>query len=276
MCNIKKFSLWVKQSFCCVVESITKPIDCKKREKQNCHRDFPKLWFRKYFAMEVQNVSWHKDEESALLYRIEGNHFLKKKKFFETLLSYNQSLCNATPDSEEMGFAYSNRSIVYLDVHEYKLCLDNIELARASAYPASKLPVLEAREEKCKRIIEGIKKTEGVDTFFKLSHPANQKIPFIAKCLELRKNKQFGRHIITNKGKLKHYVGFHIFDCANFFTDLQSGDIIAIEEPFFKSADGDGIFTRCTFCLRSNKMSLIPSDISSQGKQFWPHNQHQF
>lgn len=52
----------------------------------------------------------------------------------------------------------------------------------------------------------------------------------------------------------------------DFFEDLKPGDVIAIEEPMFKSIEYEATHMRCTNCLRCNKMSLIPSDVSSAGK----------
>ncbi|KAG4075534.1 hypothetical protein HA402_003359 [Bradysia odoriphaga] len=54
---------------------------------------------------------------------------------------------------------------------------------------------------------------------------------------------------------------------ATFFTwfrgeNLQPGDIIAIEEPFFRTVTQEAAHTRCTNCLKSNKMNLIPSTAS--------------
>lgn len=43
------------------------------------------------------------------------------------------------------------------------------------------------------------------------------------------------------------------------------GDIIAIEEPFFKAVDEAAVYMRCTNCLKSNKMSLLPTDVSNAG-----------
>jgi SET and MYND domain-containing protein 4 len=114
----------------------------------------------------------------------------------------------AERDSVERSHAYANRSAVYLEVKEYQLCLDNIQLARNSGYPVEKLQTLKDREEKCKNMMESEVKSDDDDpwNFFKLSYPANEKIPFIADCLELKKNEKFGRHIVTNRGKKKFFI----------------------------------------------------------------------
>lgn len=48
--------------------------------------------------------------------------------------------------------------------------------------------------------------------------------------------------------------------------DLKPGDIVAIEEPFFKTVHADAAHSRCANCVKSNKLSLIPSEISRTGK----------
>lgn len=83
--------------------------------------------------------------------------------------------------------------------------------------------------------------------FFQLSYPPNEKIPFIVEGLELNENDQFGRHIITTK-------------------ELKAGDIVAIEEPFFKTINEDVIKIRCSNCLKSNALSLIPCGSCTAGK----------
>lgn len=45
------------------------------------------------------------------------------------------------------------------------------------------------------------------------------------------------------------------------------GDLIAIEEPFFKAIEEAAVYMRCTNCLKSNKMSLLPTDVSTAGMQ---------
>ena len=138
-----------------------------------------------------------KDSKKAKAFREEGNEFYKKKNMFEALVHYNKSLALAEPFSNEISLNYANRSAVYLEKKLYDYCLHNIELARANGY--IKTDVLDARESKC---IDAIaKKAVSTEDDFKLSHPANPKIPFASCCLKLMENETFGRHIITDQGK---------------------------------------------------------------------------
>lgn len=75
--------------------------------------------------------------------------------------------------------------------------------------------------------------------FFKLSYPANEKIPYVVDCIELQKSKSFGRHLITNRA-------------------LKTGNIICIEEPFHKFINNSARFSHCANCLKSEKLNLFP------------------
>lgn len=138
-----------------------------------------------------------------------GNAKLKKQKFYEALESFNKCLCLAEPKSQENLLAYASRAKVFQEVER-----------RSSENPWN---------------------------FFQLSYPANEKIPNVANCLELKSDPNFGRFI----------VALH---------DLKPGDVIAIEEPFFKIIDTTATHLRCSNCLKSNNMNLVPSDLCSSSK----------
>jgi SET and MYND domain-containing protein 4 len=75
------------------------------------------------------------------------------------------------------------------------------------------------------------------DKYARLTYPPNIKNPSIVECLKLCINDQYGRHVVTTK-------------------NLKSGDVIAIEQPFYKSLDMNAIHVRCAKCFKST-MSLI-------------------
>jgi SET and MYND domain-containing protein 4 len=182
-----------------------------------------------------------KDNKKAVTFRNEGNFKFKQNKFYEALISYNKSLCNSVKESENFSLAYANRAAVYLEVNEADKCLENIELARAHGYANE--AKLKEREEKAKVMKENHPKDPENDpeNFFKLSYPPHERNPSIVNCLEIHKNEQFGRHVITNR-------------------DLNPGDVIAIEDPFFKTVYFKHRRERCSNCLKSNMLSLIPCD----------------
>lgn len=186
------------------------------------------------------------DKSEAL--RSEANRLYVQKKFFDALLKYNASLCSAEPESENLGLAYANRSAVYFELKLYNECLSNISLARQNRYPEKNLSILKKREEKCFEQMKQQRKPFDLCNFFKLSYPHNKKLPFIADCLELKVDKKYGRHIVTNHA-------------------LNVGDVVAIDDPTYKVIKADSrystcfdsnTFQRCANCLRENLLNLIP------------------
>lgn len=80
--------------------------------------------------------------------------------------------------------------------------------------------------------------TQGRGNFFKLSYPPNSRNPAIINCLKLYENEQYGRHVVTTQ-------------------KLKTGDIVAIEKPFYKSLDKRLQPSRCASCLKSSLSQLI-------------------
>jgi tetratricopeptide (TPR) repeat protein len=193
-----------------------------------------------------------KDNKKAEAFREEGNALFMQGKFYEALISYNKSLCYSLVDSENsrnLALAYANRSAVYLELEQFDKCLNNIQLARDNCYKDEKK--LKEREEKCLKLKEEQRQEDPENdpgSFFKLSYPACETIPFIANCLEERCNKKFGRYIITNR-------------------DLQPGDIVAIEEPVFKTIAKEACYSRCTYCMKSNMLNLVPCRKCASSKR---------
>lgn len=199
--------------------------------------------------LESRPADCLKSVKRADQYRNEGNVHFQRGYFKEALTSYNKSICFAPPGSKELGLAYANRSAVYVEAKLFTKAIENIKLALENGYPEDKKANLDAREKRCLKMID----THGSDdffdpwNFFKLTYPANEMIPFIVNCLELREDNQFGRYVITNK-------------------DLKTGDFIAIEEPPLKFINDAFTYTRCSFCLTLNKLSLLPCIKCSSGK----------
>lgn len=129
---------------------------------------------------------------------LEGDSLLSQGKVFEALESYNKSLCAA--QLIDIPLIFERRSVVYFEYKEYKLCLDNIQLARIHGYPNEKIDILNNREEQCKKLMNDLTSENDPWNFFKLSYPPNQKIPFIVECLELHSNQKYGCHVSTTQG----------------------------------------------------------------------------
>lgn len=192
-----------------------------------------------------------KANDESVNFRTQANRLYVQKHFYDALLKYNESLCFAEPESENLGLSYANRSAVYFEMKCYEACLKNIKLARLNHYPEKNVEILRKREEQCNELMKSPRKSSSDPwNFFKLSYPPNKKLPFIANCLELRCNEKYGRFIITNQ-------------------QLKVGDIVAIDEPTFKVIKADSrystcfdcnIFQRCSNCLRENLLDLIPCE----------------
>lgn len=184
-----------------------------------------------------------KENEAADLLRKLGNDLYDKGRLFEALVKFNDALCFSIPGSESMGKAYANRSAVYLDLKRFKNCLRNIKLARENGYPPGKFSKLDDREARCKQIMG---KTGNKDPFsfspfdfFKLSYAPNPKVPFLAKCLEMSNDKEFGPHLVTN-------------------FNLKSGDFIAVTDGALKFIDPLARLHRCSWCVGDCLLDLYP------------------
>lgn len=192
---------------------------------------------------EFYGVPGKKSSYHAKKFRNIGNLKLKKQKYFEALDNFNKSLCLAEEGSEDASLAYASRSEVYAEVNEIRKCL----LLKNPSRNPSKIKQIEIY--KSTESENSDKNTSDDDPwrFYKLSFPPNDKIPFVSNCLEIQNDENFGRYITTKQ-------------C------LKPGDIIAIEEPFFKIVHSSASHLRCANCLKSNKMNLIPSNLSSSSK----------
>lgn len=143
-----------------------------------------------------------KNNEIADRYRAIGNKFLEEGDSYEAFLHYNRSLCFAESGTETAAYAYGNRSAVLFEMRAYELCIENIELAKASKYPQDKMEKLDQRKADAQRLLvekpEKDPEKELVE-YFKMSFPSNPKHPSLADCLELREDEQNGKHIITTR-----------------------------------------------------------------------------
>ena len=199
-------------------------------------------------GLKVRNE--YKSDKRTNDFRSRGNEDFQCKKWFDALLNYNRSIAFANSNSV-MALAYGNRSAVYFETKLYDHCLENIQLARKNGYPANKMSKLDEREAKCKERMNKPKdeKTEDFWDFFKLSYPANPKIPWLVDCVEMKWTRQYGRGIYAKQ-------------------DLIAGDVICVEQPIFNFTKEGWGFYQCFNCFKANALNLIPCDHT--GKLFNP------
>lgn len=195
-------------------------------------------------------MSKYKCDVKSERLRAEANRLYIQKKFHGALLKYNESLCLAKTESENLGLAYANRAAVYFEMKLFDKCLSNIKMAKENHYPEKNNNILKKREAKCLELIKRKKDTRSSDAwnYFRLTHASSEEVPFAADCLQLKVDLKYGRHIMTNR-------------------PLRVGDIVAIEKPSFKVIKADSrystcfesnTFQRCSNCLYDNQLSLIP------------------
>lgn len=93
-----------------------------------------------------------KNIELSTEYLVKGEEKFQVKKWTEAMHLYNQSLCFAPIDSENVYLAYANRSTCFLNLKMYEKCLVDIDLAIKSNYPQKLMPGSEQRRADCLKL----------------------------------------------------------------------------------------------------------------------------
>lgn len=190
-----------------------------------------------------------KDRIQSIKYLFRGNYYYEKQNYCKALLTYNLSICEAEVDTEIASIAYGKRALVYYDLKEFDLCLLNLELAEQHQKNGRIIDYNNIRTM-CVTRRDEYERPPDIDpsNFFRLTHPANPKLPCLSGCLELKFNRKYGRHIITTR-------------------DLQIGDIVAMSDFSFMFFDKRARLHHCSNCAKSSmKLSLIPCLKCSKGK----------
>ncbi|XP_037034438.1 SET and MYND domain-containing protein DDB_G0273589-like [Bradysia coprophila] len=186
--------------------------------------------------------STNKHDGKSLEFRQSGHKWYSQDgRHFDALENYNESLCFAEENSENLGLSYASRAAVYYDWKLNQLCHENIQLAKKSGYPDRLKNELVTLQTKCKKKLKRSKKNLKNSPIFEptLSFKPHDHVPFIADCLDIRRNKKYGRYIITNR-------------------NLSTGQILAIEDRYFSVLLPKLRYQRCANCLTENCLSLIP------------------
>lgn len=157
-------------------------------------------------------------------------------KYFDSLHKFNEALTNA-PSFYESSSIYAERAAVYYSLKQFKHFRNNIRLAidNNHPYPAK----LRKWEKAAGKLDLAADEQHPADDFFKLSHPPNEKIPFVADCLELKEDAIFRYRLTTSQ-------------------HLKVGDVIALDKPFSKMVQIDSRYQQCGNCLKQNRLDLIP------------------
>ncbi|XP_065084730.1 SET and MYND domain-containing protein 4-like [Ochlerotatus camptorhynchus] len=167
----------------------------------------------------------------AAKHRCDGNLLYAKKEYGNALKKYNESICSAPNDSEELGMGYANRSAIFYNMEDHVLALANITLAKNHNYPERLMPKLLVREANCKQAID--------------KHNHNRKALgsnlnlFLSDRICVRKLPIYGNSLMARQ-------------------DFKAGDVILQEKPLMVAVSEQLIFIRCNHCMSGNLLHLIP------------------
>lgn len=206
-----------------------------------------------------------KNSQIAESFLLKAQESSANKAHRAALENFNQTLRLAPPKSQLVADAAAGRARVYCEMGQYQKSIDNIQLALQATSANNndeRLTTFRNIQDEILAKISSSSRAEeqGSEEFFALSHDVHKKIPFIAECLEVRENDVYGRYIMTTK-------------------DLKPGDIVVVEEPFYKILDPKFRHTRCSVCLKQNLLDLLPCNKCSHGELTLgfterPHNNH--
>lgn len=180
-------------------------------------------------------VNRKKDNALSIEARADGNQKYVENDLIGAMELYNQSICFAEKDSDNLSLAYANRASCFLKLKLYDRCLVDIQLAKAANYPDHLMSKLDARETK------SLEKRSNRDEEQRptLSFDPHGKYLCMADVLEIESNAKYGRLIRAND-------------------DIEIGDIILIEDAYIQMLHGTER-NRCSTCMKEN-MNFIPCE----------------
>lgn len=143
------------------------------------HTELNAIFESKSLKYEAKNLA------KACEHRRLGNEHFIGKRYYASLLSYNESIRFAPrhSDDNDLALAYANRSAAYFYSNEYNLCLSDIERAFKFGYPKKLRPKLIERKLNCLVRLELFH--EALD-FVKLEGDTNMESGFKEKLKDLK------------------------------------------------------------------------------------------
>lgn len=134
-----------------------------------------------------------KNNQQSNEWRLKGNAFYQQENWVEALKCYNESLCFAEIGSECAALAYSNRSACNFNMQLYKEVLIDIELAKSANLPDRLMPQLQRRIKESMKLMATFQRKAEFEP--KLSYEADRNFPCMSNVVEIKYNKEFGRHL---------------------------------------------------------------------------------
>lgn len=199
---------------------------------------------------EEKVVKMKKDNAVSLMFREKAEALMvdvHDANVYEIISKYNKAVACAEKGSSTLALAFAGRSRIAACIGYYKPCLFNINLAKSSNYPEHQLQELLDFEKRMTLKLENSKPPEREEnTFFKLSHPANDDLPFMIDAIKIRQDMN-GHHLITK-------------------IPLKCGDIVAIEKTFASSSLAEASTKKCSNCNKYSLLNLLPCEECCSGK----------
>lgn len=90
-----------------------------------------------------------KSAAKAAEYRLKGNSAFRAKNYSSAMAYYTESVAVAPAKSQELAFAYANRSAVFITLRKHHDCLIDINRALQANYPEAGTQKLKERKYKC-------------------------------------------------------------------------------------------------------------------------------
>lgn len=171
--------------------------------------------------------------------RRRGNELFRRKLYDGALMLYNESICAAPNDSEDLAIGYANRSAVFYAKATYGVALVNIALAKKHNYPERLMPKLLTREANCRQKLEDKDPSKNEVPSVTVNLVPNPRIPFLADGIRADHHPTLGPFVVADR-------------------DFKAGDVILREKPMVTCVDEQAVFGRCNHCLSTNMRHLIP------------------
>lgn len=187
-----------------------------------------------------------KCDQTAEIFFEKAQKCFSQKNYDEALKNFNQTLRLSVNGSPLVSQTFYEKAKIYFDTKNYQFCLDNIQKAIEMCANDVKCESYKKLQDDCSKVANETSNEKYDSELLKLSYPAHKKVPFIAECLEVLENDIYGRFIATTR-------------------DLKPGDIVVLEEPFYKVLDPEQRHVRCAVCLKQNMLSLFPCSSCSKG-----------
>lgn len=208
----------------------------------NIENDYPEFVTYDLTSMSAQVYESTMAKKNAFSdqRRKDGNEKFKEEKWEEALNIYHECVCLAEINTENVAFAYGNRSACYFELKMYGKCLVDIELALNENCPERLKIKLEARKADCLKLLSSDVVAEKLDV--NLSYEANKNFPFMANVLKIQKNDEFGRHVIAK-------------------CDIPAGQTVVFDDNFVSFTKANNYITKNNGpmkCLTCNKIASNP------------------